>query len=171
MPFLFEIGSTKLAEVIEWGTDLTIVCTDIGCEPLSGGCPLLHAFKCADTKVTDRGWFGLGCNAPETLEDTTHMFQCAVTDEGMRSFSRCAAQSSGVAPCEERNYRQWCTKSRRAASSLCRLYIGHCTGVTNGGAFALAEAMPDLTVFDVASTSASDNGKCQLKLLLPDCNL
>ena len=102
---------------------------------------------------------------------TLHMFQCAVTDEGMRSFSRCAAQSSGVAPCEERNYRQRCTKSRRAASSLCRLYIAHCTGVTNVGAFALAEAMPDLTVFDVASTSASDNGKCQLKLLLPDCNL
>ena len=52
-----------------------------------------------------------------------------------------------------------------------RIYIGNCTGVIDVGALALANAMPELTVLDVAGTGVSDNGKSQLKLLLPDRKL
>jgi hypothetical protein len=145
--------------------------TDAGCELVSSGCPLLHTFKLADTRVTDKG-VGLIATRLKNLK-TLHLFQCSVTDVGVASLAtHCdKLQELHLAKTGLTDGGARALASGTAARSLRRLYLGHCTALSDEGALAVARAMPELTVIDVVGAGVSEEGRQQLRELLPECKL
>ena len=145
--------------------------TDAGCDLVSSGCPLLHTFKLADTRVTDKG-VGLIATRLKNLK-TLHLFQCSVTDVGVASLAtHCdKLQELHLAKTGLTDGGARALASGAAARSLRRLYLGHCTALSDEGALAVARAMPELTVIDVVGAGVSEEGRQQLRELLPECKL